>query len=88
MTGEFCIKNGIALADWLDAHGQKRVTLAKTLGITPPLVSLWLAGRRTPSAPLRSAIERWTSGAIAASAWLEPAELARERRLARVRAAR
>ena len=78
---------GAALGAWLRENGKRQVLLAKTLGVTPALVSFWLSGSRVPSAVLRAAIERWTGGAVASASWLSATDAARERRLARLRAA-
>lgn len=78
---------GAVLGAWLRENGKRQVLLAKTLGVTPALVSFWIAGERVPSAILRAAIERWTGGAVTSASWLSAAGAARERRLARLRAA-
>ena len=78
---------GTVLGAWLRENGKRQVLLAKTLGVTPALVSFWIAGERVPSAILRAAIERWTAGAVTSASWLSAAGAARERQLARLRAA-
>ena len=54
---------------------------ADALGVTPVAVNDWIHGKRTPSPPMRTAIETWSGGVIAATAWASAAE---RRALARV----
>ena len=69
---------------WLRANGVSQLEAARVLLVSPSSVSLWLSKRRAPSAAGRVAIERWTSGAVAASSWLSREEAALEAELGRV----
>lgn len=52
------------LREYLKASGTQQVALANRLGVTPGLVSQWLAGIRPIAATQAIAIERETGGAV------------------------
>lgn len=47
---------------------------AKALGVSHPTLLSWFSGVSKPKNELREAIEVWTGGAIAASAWMTASE--------------
>lgn len=72
-----------ALRVWIDADPERsQSTLARTLGVSQPSVSAWLAGTSRPEAHHREALELLTG--IPADAWKTDVERAL---VARTRAA-
>lgn len=63
------------LLKFLSKHGASQALAARVLGVSAPAVNDWVHNKRTPSAPFRSAIERWTDGAVPAMSWLEAEEV-------------
>jgi hypothetical protein len=70
---------------WLQAHGVQQRTAAKVLGVTEATVSGWIRGRRMPEPAFRTAIERWSAGAVPALAWQSPQDRELQARLASIR---
>lgn len=70
-------RGALLLAKYLEAHEMRRATFAATLGVAPPLVTMWLSPdpnkRRTPGRVNALAIERVTRGTVPASTWDDPA---------------
>lgn len=73
-----------ALSRWLALHGVAQATCGRALGVTQTAVSDWVRGRKSPEIRYRAALERWTSGAVPASAWPAAAERAELERLERL----
>jgi hypothetical protein len=73
------------LREFLEKNQAPQVLAARVLGVSAPCVHDWLARKRTPSAPFRVAMERWTAGAVPAVSWLDGDELELVRTLASVR---
>lgn len=55
-------------------------TACTVLGVTDPTIIAWRRGDAKPSAILRGAIERWTSGRVKAEDWADAEERAAIRR--------
>lgn len=49
---------------------------ARALGVTRVSVSWWVEGQQRPRTVLRHALEKWTAGAVPASAWTHTREAA------------
>jgi len=63
----------LALAEWLAAEaGRSETSLAATLGVTQPLIAMWLRGVARPASDLRVALERLCS--IPQEDWLDTEE--------------
>ncbi len=66
----------MALAAFLEEHDLTQREAAQAVGVSSPTMHDWLTGAKRPSAAHRESIERWTSGAVAASAWATAEEAA------------
>ena len=79
------MKPASLFARWLKRHGLAQREAARVLGVSAPAFHAWIHGRKTPTIPHRAAIERWTDGAVPATAWASDAELAELDRLEALR---
>lgn len=57
------------LAAWLEKEHLTQRAFAQLLGVTHPIVSMWLSGVRRPGLDSALAIERVTRGAVPAESW-------------------
>lgn len=57
------------LAEYLRSSGRRGYELADELGVKPPNVSRFIKGKQRPTLDQAFIIERFTDGAIPASAW-------------------
>ena len=57
------------LAKYLTKHKLSQKEFAELLGVSPPLVCQWLAGRRRPDLTHALEMEKATGGEIPVSAW-------------------
>lgn len=62
------------LAAFIDKSGLSRKRTAEAVDSTHPALLAWLRGICKPDAYRRALIERWTAGAVPASAWLSEPE--------------
>jgi transcriptional regulator with XRE-family HTH domain len=51
---------------------QKQRAVADGIGVSAPIVSMWLAGRRTPGLDSAVKLETYTGGFVRATDWLTP----------------
>ena len=65
-----------AFRAWVEATGWSQKELAEALGVSQAHVSRILAGRRVPSDRLKVRIAEKSGGAVPASDWLPPSEVA------------
>lgn len=72
------------LRAFLTTHDAPQALAARVLGVSAPAVHDWIHRKRSPSAPFRAALERWTDGAVPASSWLDGDELELVAQLGRV----
>lgn len=66
-----------SLKAWLKVHGKTQEWLADTLDVGRSTVWAWMGGRNHPSLELAASIQALTGGAVEASAWVDPKEIAR-----------
>ncbi len=62
------------LSEYQRANDYNQAQLARALGVSEPLVSMWLSGRRRPSMAKAFAVETRTGGRVPARAWLSANE--------------
>lgn len=72
------------LRAFLTTHDAPQALAARVLGVSAPAVHDWIHRKRSPSAPFRAALERWTDGAVPAASWLDGDELELVAQLGRV----
>lgn len=59
------------LARYLDSRHETQADFAARVGVTGPIVSMWVTGERRPNVDNAFAIERATGGVVPATAWLK-----------------
>lgn len=55
--------------EFLDRHGISNADAGRALHVSRPTVFAWRSGDKTPTAPHRGAIEKWTDGDVLAGSW-------------------
>lgn len=72
------------LREFLARHSISLREAGAQLGFSHITIRSWLLRRAKPRESVRSAIERWTAGAVPADAWLTRKDLLALRRLAAI----
>lgn len=57
------------LRAYIADHGIKKLHFAKTVGVSPTILSRWLTGVHRPSGSARMMVEHVTDGAVPAAGW-------------------
>lgn len=58
------------LRRFLDRHGVSQRVAACAIGVSAPTMSDWLSGNKRPTDHMRTAIAKWTRGAVPEGAWM------------------